>query len=482
MKLTAIEAAIVAEYNRRFWKKGQGILSEWCPYEPHPKQKEFIDLTSREALYGGAGGGGKSICLLMIALEHVDKPHYRCLILRRTLKALSQANALMDVARLWLMGTDAKWNANDKVWTFPSGAMIKFGYLDHDSDLDNYQGAAYHTIIFDELTQFTEHQYLYLLSRNRRVTGDTIPLKIRAASNPGGVGHKWVKKRFVDSGSSKHIYIPAKIDDNPSLNREEYKETLAELDPIRRAQLLEGIWIEDEATIVMPYDDDLNGISTMPNLPDMMCILSIDLGASEDKKTTAFSLSGFSYSVPKLVVGLECEKFAGMIPSTMAEKIREYQERYDIMRIVMDTGGLGVGYANEIQTRYAIPITPAKKSDRNGYIRLMKGDMRLGHIKIIRQTNKPLIQEMSELAWKDERQLEMTAKDGSKLPVDHAFDSFLYGWRECRHWQAIEPEKVPAHGTTEWAQWEADRMRKEASARGSKIIAEANKHKRGWPS
>jgi len=459
-RLSNAESLIMAEYLRRFGSLKNS--NEWCPLKPHPKQKEFLDITAREALYGGAGGGGKSVCLLMIALEHVDKPHYRCLILRRTLQALNQPKALMDIANTWLGKTNAQWSANAKTWTFPSGAVIKFGYLDTDSDLVNYQGPAYHTIIFDELTQFTKHQYLSLLERNRRDEWDTIPLKMRSASNPGGIGHDWVHERFVLSESQKRVYIPAKIDDNPSLNREEYKETLSELDPIRKMQILDGLWVKDEATIVMPYDDELNGISEMPALTDIEYIVSIDLGASEDKKTTAFSLLGFSYRHPGLVVGIECDKFAGMIPSTMATKIREYQDRYNVLKVVMDTGGLGVGYANEIQKRYGIPITPAKKSDRLGYIRLMKGDMQLGHIKIIRQTNQPLIKEFGELTWKDERQIEMVAKDGSRTPSDHAFDSFLYGWRECRHWQAVAAENIPLPGTAEYAEREARIMKDEA--------------------
>lgn len=413
-----------------------------------------------------------SFCLLMIALEHVNKPNYRCLILRRTLKSLNQPGALMDVANSWLMGMGADWKPADKKWVFPSGAVIQFGYLEIDKDLENYQGPSYHTIIFDELTQFTKYQYTYMLSRNRRDANDPIPLKIRSASNPGGVGHDWVFERFVKNSGTKYMYVPARIDDNPSLNREEYKETLAELDPIRQAQLLEGLWIKDEATIVMPYDDELNGSNDMPTLPNAKYILSIDLGASEDKKTTAFSLLGFSYQRPNLVVGIECETFSGMIPSTMASKINEYQERYDIMRIVMDTGGLGVGYANEIQRRYAIPITPAKKADRLGYIRLMKGDMRLGHIKLLRKTNAPLVQELEELTWKDERQLEMVAKDGKKMPSDHAFDSFLYGWRECRHWQAIAPTNLPAPGTRERYQLEEQKMQQHAERRSSQAVNE----------
>lgn len=460
--LSHAEALVIAEYLRRFG--GPKTSKDWCPFDPHPKQKEFLDLPVREALYGGAGGGGKSVCLLMIALEHVDKPNYRALILRRTFKALSKAGALMDMSKLWLMGTEAKWKEEYKRWEFPSGAVIQFGYLENERDKENYQGAAYHTIIFDELTQFTESQYDYLLTRNRKVIGDPIPLKMRAASNPGGIGHKWVHARFVAHKNKLDcLYVPAKIDDNPSLDVVEYKATLDKIrDPILKAQLKDGAWIQDESKVIYPYDDDKNGIDSAPRLRDPQYILGVDLGASEDKETTAFSLMMFSYSVPDLVVGVECEKFADMIPSTIAKKIREYQERYDIMRVVMDIGALGVGYANEIQRRHAIPISAAKKSDKRGYINLMKGDLKSGNLKFVRSSNEKLIDEMSMLMWADERQLEPCAVDGTKNPANHCSDAALYAWRECRHWQSIAPEEIPPAGTPERDEREARIMKEEA--------------------
>ena len=163
----------------------------------------------------------------------------------------------MDRADDWLRPTGARYNDRDKTWRFPSGASLTFGYLQAERDRYRYQSSEFQFIGFDELTQFTEVQYTYLFSRLRRLADSAVPLRMRAASNPGGVGHAWVYERFpVDrEAEAKHtgrIFIPAGLDDNPYIDREDYVLSLEELDDITRAQLLQGVWITDPAG--RPYD------------------------------------------------------------------------------------------------------------------------------------------------------------------------------------------------------------------------------------
>ncbi len=177
----------------------------------------------------------------MAALQFVETPGYAALLLRRTFRDLNQPGALMPTSKEWLWGK-ASWNHQDKRWTFPSGATLTFGYLDHEDDVYQYQGSEFHAVLFDELSQFTEPQYRYLFSRLRRKEGVDVPLRMRAASNPGGVGHEWVKRRFITHPEAGVVFIPARLDDNPSLDRESYIAGLMKLDPITRAQLLAGDW------------------------------------------------------------------------------------------------------------------------------------------------------------------------------------------------------------------------------------------------
>jgi phage terminase large subunit-like protein len=220
--------------------------SPWVPQVPTIKQLEFLASPAREKLYGGAAGGGKSSAILMDASLGVDFPGYSAVIFRRSYADLALPNAIMDRSKQWWMGTAAKWNDNDKEWTFPSGAKVTFAYLKHENDKFRYQGAEFQYIAFDELTQFTRAQYSYLRSRLRRVRGMPVALRMGNTSNPGGVGHEWVYEEFVKGTDPARVFIPAALDDNPHLNRAEYVENLQDLDDITREQLLKGVWVQDE--------------------------------------------------------------------------------------------------------------------------------------------------------------------------------------------------------------------------------------------
>jgi len=218
------------------------LPAKYVPVQPTPKQWAFLSLDEREVLYGGAGGGGKSYALLMAALQYVDREEYAALLLRRTFKDLSKPKALLDIARSWLAHTDAKWSEKEHTWRFPSGATLTFGYLEHENDKEQYQGGSYQFVGWDELTQFYESQYRFLFGWQRRPAGSTIPLRTRAGSNPGGIGHDWVKQRFLVEGNDQRLFLPAKFGDNPHLDQAEYRQSLAELDPITRRQIMEGDW------------------------------------------------------------------------------------------------------------------------------------------------------------------------------------------------------------------------------------------------
>lgn len=212
------------------------------PIELHPKQRGFYDLEGKEALYGGSAGSGKSWTLLACALRYVHIGGYAALILRRRFGDLSMPGGLIPTSREWLAGK-ARFNADRYTWTFPSDATLSFGYLDHTKDLDRYQGSQLQFVAFDELTQLPEDHYRYLFSRLRKPETLDVPLRMRAASNPGGIGHSWVKQRFLVEGEEHgRVYVPALLQDNPSLDREQYVESLQQLDPLTRQRLLDGDW------------------------------------------------------------------------------------------------------------------------------------------------------------------------------------------------------------------------------------------------
>ena len=179
----------------------------------------------------------------MAALQYVDVTGYAAILFRRTYADLAKDGALLDRSREWLSGTDAVWNATDRRWRFPSGATVSFGHLDTDATRFEYQSAEYQFIGFDELTQFSEAQYTYMFSRLRRLKGANVPIRMRAASNPGGLGHNWVKQRFIVEGQVHgRAFVPAYARENSYLDRDEYHKALSELGGLERAQLEDGNW------------------------------------------------------------------------------------------------------------------------------------------------------------------------------------------------------------------------------------------------
>lgn len=230
------------------------LPEKYVPWKPSAHQAAFLLVPNKEAFYGGAAGGGKSIALLMAALMYVDNPKYKALILRRTFADLSAPGALIDIAHEWLGPTDARWNEQKHQWTFPSGAVLKFGHMANENDKTQYQGSQYQFVGYDELTHFSETMYTYLFSRMRKQKDNDIPMRMRAAGNPGGLGHEWVKRRFIDppdpetmtekeiEQKAARIFIPSGLKDNPYLDQEDYIESLDQLDSVTRAQLLNGDW------------------------------------------------------------------------------------------------------------------------------------------------------------------------------------------------------------------------------------------------
>lgn len=255
--------------------------------DPFYKQVQFLISDLEELLFGGQAGGSKTSALLMSALmycdylpEGHDEIHYDALILRRTLDDLEMPNAILDRAKQWILPYEDKgfveYKDIKKKFTFWNGATLTFRYLAHNNDLNKYQGAELQFIGFDELTQFPENQYLYLHSRLRKTEDNPIPLRIRSASNPGGIGHDWVKKRFIDSNSPCY-YVPSSFKDNPFLNHKEYGERLDNLDEITRQQLKYGNWdaIITDGLLINRDRLEQNVISIAEELP-VFSVIGID--------------------------------------------------------------------------------------------------------------------------------------------------------------------------------------------------------------
>jgi len=247
-------------------------------WRPQEKQKIFMARGEYEALYGGAAGGGKSEALIIEALRQVHIPHYKGLILRKTYPQLTE---LVEKSKKYYPKASggATYNETKHMWTFRSGAKIYFGSMQHAKDKEQYQGKAFDFIGFDELTHFTWDEYSYLFSRNRP-SGEGTRVYIRATANPGGVGHSWVKDRFITpnapmqpicedysvvlpSGEEKifrrsRIFIPSTVFDNQELLKcePEYLANLSMLPEAEKKALLYGDWDSFSGQVFSEWKND----------------------------------------------------------------------------------------------------------------------------------------------------------------------------------------------------------------------------------
>ena len=173
---------------------------------------------------------------------YVPYPNYNALLLRRTYRDLALPGALMERADSWLRPTDAHWMHGDYRWEFPSGSTLSFGYLTAEIDKHRYESAEFQFIGIDEVSEMTETQYSFMFSRLRRNKDSNLPLRMRSASNPGGIGNEWVKERFVNPLTRKAVFIQADFMDNPFIDQVSYGLSLDRLDAVTRAQLKDGNW------------------------------------------------------------------------------------------------------------------------------------------------------------------------------------------------------------------------------------------------
>lgn len=254
-------------------------------YTPTPMQAKFHQASAAEVLYGGAAGGGKSAATRHEAVAFaLEVPGSRQVIIRRTWPDLNRD--MLPKMRLEVPPQLATYNANDHEWRFTNGSVIELGYMANDADVARFQGAEYQRCYVDEAGQHTEYRLRYLMSRLRaagdvkaRMTALGYEPAMRLTANPGGVGHAYLKARFIDPHPHGHewtpepdaqdpnpgtrLYIPARVTDNPHLDAS-YEQRLDALPEDERRALRDGDWDVYAGmrfgdwrrdTHVIPYDD-----------------------------------------------------------------------------------------------------------------------------------------------------------------------------------------------------------------------------------
>lgn len=237
-------------------------MLEW---RPHKRQEEFLELPHSifEGFFGGAAGPGKTETILMYPIVHgwYKHPSFKGIILRRTFPDLERE--IIARSQEYFPLTGAKYNEAKHRWRWPWGAILQFGHAEHEKDIKNYDGVEYNYVGWDELTHFTEFQYLYLSLERCRSSVPDLPAVVRSGSNPGNIGHSWVRKRFVEPAragrtiirervvditgkevENKRIFIPAFATDNPTLLKNDpgYLARMEMLPEAERRAKIYGDW------------------------------------------------------------------------------------------------------------------------------------------------------------------------------------------------------------------------------------------------
>ena len=290
---------------------GQAAPAAWSP-QPGPQTEAITADWCDELFYGGAAGGGKSDFLLGDFLQDVPtySRHWQGVLFRRTYNELEE---LIRRSREIFPASGAVWHEQAKTWTWPNGASLRMRYIERDADATRYQGHQYTWIGWDELTQWpSDYGYRFLRARLRSAHG-VATKRIRAAANPGGVGHHWVKAYFVDPApggyvpvddsvtKSKRMFIPAKLRDNTILLSADptYGDRLRGLasDAMVRAWL-EGDWTVIEGAYFDCWRYELHVLEPFEIPREWARFRSMDWGSSRPFSVGWWAIVSDDYRTP----------------------------------------------------------------------------------------------------------------------------------------------------------------------------------------
>ena len=400
-------------------------------------QTDFLAAGEQDVLYGGAAGGGKSFAMLVDPLRFMNRSEHRALLLRRSMPELRE---LIDKSReLYTKAfPGAKFREVEKVWKFPSGATLEFGYLDRDADVYRYQGQSYSWIGIDELTQYpTEFPLQYLQSRLRTTDSEIKPY-IRCTANPGGVGGHWVRKRYLTPAPPNEAFkgpdgltrkfIPARLEDNPYLSKDgRYEQMLASLPPVQRKQLLEGNWDVAEGAAFVEFNPEIHVIPPFKIPIHWAKYKGVDYGYAAESCCVWATIDPDDNT---LIIYRELYR-KGLTGSALAEMITAYEkDDHKSIQGVFDTAawnktGVGGPTVGETLVRAGHKLRPADKNRIQGKIQIHE------YLKQNKTTGRPKLQIFSNCVNLI-RELQSIPVDPNKpedvdtKASDHAYDALRY--------------------------------------------------------
>jgi hypothetical protein len=351
------------------------------------------------------------------------------------------------------------WKTNEtrQTLTHPDGTEIRLVGADDMRELEKRRGDKASIVIVDEAQSFP-HAVLHALVED--IFGPAL-VDVRGTfmllGTPGIVcGGFWydVTRNEDDDSRAKRdarwtVFEWSALDNphvaaNVALEIAERDAAYGEDDPTTCREY-RGRWVNDAGALFYRFDARRNTYDgTLPAGHTWAHVMGVDLGHDD---AFAMEVFAFSDSHPDLFE-VAFYKKAGLIPAQWAERIRDFQERYNPARIVVDTGGLGKAIVKEMQDRHSLPVEAAEKQSKAAYVRLLNGDLALGRVKVL--VDSELAREWSVLP----KDADDPEAEDPRFP-NHCADAALYGWREALHFLGRHPDEQPDEGTPEWHEKQA---------------------------
>jgi hypothetical protein len=438
---------------------------------PTPRQYRFLAAPEDIVLYGGAAGGGKSYSLLIDPLRYAHMKAHNAVLIRKTMPEL---NELIDTSReLYpLMFPKARFKEVEHAWYFPSGAKIRFGYLDKPADKFKYQGKAFTYIGFDELSQHTTDEgFTYLRSRLRRTDKNIYPY-IRATANPGS---QWVYDMFIAPSEPetpfilpgtentdrplKVKFIPAKLEDNPHLDDDGmYRTMLMSLPEVERRQLLEGDWLASNDNMFPEFDIRTHVCEPFYIPKHWNRVSGLDYGYRDPSAGVWFAVNPEDQSIVVydefVQPGLTGKEFALAIKAKEAEELVHVDHPID-WSVFARTGHTGPTIAESMLSVPGFRLRRADKNREAGWVQIheyLRKDPRTGAPKIqVFSTCKNLIRQLVSAKVHKTKPGDL---DDTRTADGHwdLLDALRYGIMSRPRVETLDQRLVNFKSTNRWAQ------------------------------
>lgn len=463
---------IVAEHHRRRSRRARLDLAR-LTFGP---QRSFVTDTAPFVAASCSRQAGKSYGIGIKLIDTAaDYPGKTCLYITNT---RPQARAIMwpvlhEIDRELELG--GKFHEVRLTYTLPNGGVVQLGGANDEIEIERYRGPQYPVVVIDEaqsIRPFIRYLIFEVIRPGQAKYGSAGQIFVTGTPNASRHGFLYDVTTGSEEGWSLHHWT---IRDNPHIP--DVEAFIA--DQLKRRGLTEtdaaylreycGEWVRDAASQVYQVKAR-NLLDAFPDQPgDWEYVLGVDLGPVN---VTAFVVLAYSVKAGQIVTAesFQVTPPAGesmLTPEHLADLVQGIRGRYSVVSTVIDPGGLGAKYIEELRRRFSIPCIAAEKTRKLGAIELMNGDLRTGKLLVVEDTNRDLLHDAAALEW-DWRKVDQTRHGGnvqrSDLVIDdrnpdHLTDAWTYGYRECRHFLYADGDAAPRprYGSAEYDEWEEER-------------------------